>query len=215
MLASKLCATHVWAALPGKVRPTTCGITTLTVLEKGSHPTGHTEPALHGQFGPMQPGALVNIKIVFPCIRISIIKIRQLYDHLIFITGILMLVKWQLYIEIRARIIYIYIYMTVPLWRSQFSCKYSQKTSHSSPIRVWYRVSFLGPDWYFASVPAIIYAIFYYNGLHYNGTWLYMAKMKSASIAYNESHIMLFRNVSISISKFSYSWSTCHTLFMQ
>ena len=29
--------------------------------------------------------------------------------------------------------------------------------------------------WYFALVPAIIYAIFYYVGLHYNSTWLYFA----------------------------------------
>ena len=51
-----------------------------------------------------------------------------------------------------------------------FSHKYSQKTPHSSPVRVSYGVSFVNPasDWYWALVFAIIYAIFYYIGLRYN-----------------------------------------------
>ena len=41
--------------------------------------------------------------------------------------------------------------------------QYSQKTPHSSPIRASYGVSFVDPasDWHSASVPVIIYAIFF------------------------------------------------------
>ena len=53
----------------------------------------------------------------------------------------------------------------------KFLKKYSQKMPHSSPIRVSYGVSFVDPA--SAWVPAIIYAISYYTGPHYNGTRLY------------------------------------------
>ena len=71
-------------------------------------------------------------------------------------------------------------YSAVPLKRGQFSHRYSQKTPYSLPVRARYGVSFLDStsDWYSASVPAIIYAIFYYFGMHYNGTWLYLRPTK-------------------------------------
>ena len=57
--------------------------------------------------------------------------------------------------------------------------KYSQKTPHSSPIRVRYGVSFVDPasDWYHASVHVSIYEIFYNIRLHYNGTRLYLLQV--------------------------------------
>ena len=60
-------------------------------------------------------------------------------------------------------------YSAVPLKRGQFSHKYSQKTSHSSPVK--YGLSFVDPasDWYSASVPVIM-------GPRYNGTRLYLAR---------------------------------------
>ena len=56
-----------------------------------------------------------------------------------------------------------------------FFQKYSQKTTHSSPIRPRYGVSFVDPasDWYFASLPVIIYVISYNIGPCHNGTRLY------------------------------------------
>ena len=59
---------------------------------------------------------------------------------------------------------------------SQFSRKYSQKTPHSSPVRVRYGVPFVNPvsDWYSASVSVIIYVISFNIGPCYNGTWLYI-----------------------------------------
>ena len=46
------------------------------------------------------PGPHFNIKIVFPGMWVSIIKIRPLWDHLIFIMGIPVLVRQHLYIEV-------------------------------------------------------------------------------------------------------------------
>ena len=53
-----------------------------------------------------------------------------------------------------------------------------RKVPHSSPVRAKYGVSFVGsaPDWYSASVPAMMYAICWYIGPRYNATRLYMAK---------------------------------------
>ena len=47
----------------------------------------------------MDPGAYFNIKTILPGIGISIIKIRQPWDCLIFIMGIHILVRRHLYIE--------------------------------------------------------------------------------------------------------------------
>ena len=60
----------------------------------------------------------------------------------------------------------------VIMW--SISHKYSQKTSHSSPARARYGVSFVYPtsDWYSASVPVIINVISYNIRLRYNGTRL-------------------------------------------
>ena len=46
-----------------------------------------------------EPGPCFNIKTTFPGIRISIIKIRLLQDHFIFIAGILAQVGWHLHTE--------------------------------------------------------------------------------------------------------------------
>ena len=43
---------------------------------------------------------MVNIKAISPSIGISIIKIRWLWDHFIFIMGILTLLRWLLHIEV-------------------------------------------------------------------------------------------------------------------
>ena len=58
--------------------------------------------------------------------------------------------------------------------RSIFSQIFTKGT-HSSPVRAKYGVCFVGQpsDWHSASVPAIIYAISYYTGPHYNGTRLW------------------------------------------
>ena len=65
-------------------------------------------------------------------------------------------------------------YSAVPLQRGQLSHKYSQKTPHSSPVRVRYEVSFVDPasDWYSVSFPVIIYVKCYNIGQRYNSTWL-------------------------------------------
>ena len=47
---------------------------------------------------PVEPGPRLNIKTVFLCIGISMIKIRRSWDRLIFIMGIPILVRWHLYI---------------------------------------------------------------------------------------------------------------------
>ena len=58
--------------------------------------------------------------------------------------------------------------------RSIFS-KIFTKTSHSTPVRARYGVSFVdsASDWYSAWVPAIIFAKSYYNGPCYNSFRLY------------------------------------------
>ena len=60
----------------------------------------------------------------------------------------------------------------------QFSWKPSQKTPHSLPVRARYGMSFVGShsDIYYAMGSAVIYAISYCIGLHYNGTQLYSQK---------------------------------------
>ena len=67
----------------------------------------------------------------------------------------------------------------MPLYHSQFSQKCSQKTLHSSPVRVRHGVSFLyqASDWYSASVPVIVYIIYYNIGSRYNGTRLYILSL--------------------------------------
>ena len=60
---------------------------------------------------------LFQYKTISPGICFSIIKIRWSWDHLIFVMGILMLVRWHLYIETVCWLwpsdgpVYIYIYM--------------------------------------------------------------------------------------------------------
>ena len=55
-----------------------------------------------------------------------------------------------------------------------FLKKYSQRTTHSSPVKARYGMSFVDPasDWYSSRVPAIIYAVSYYIGPHNNDTRL-------------------------------------------
>ena len=72
-------------------------------------------------------------------------------------------------------------YSAVPLYRGQFSHKYSQKTPHSSPVRARYGVSFMNPtsDWYSASVHVIVHVISYniwviWPRPRYNGTRLHV-----------------------------------------
>ena len=47
------------------------------------------------------------------------------------------------------------LYSAMPLWRGQFSHKYSQNSPHSSPVRARYGVSFVDPasEWWSAPVP--------------------------------------------------------------
>ena len=61
--------------------------------------------------------------------------------------------------------------------QSIFFHKYSQKTPHSAPVRGTYGVHFVDPasDWYFASVPVIVYVISYNIGPLYNGILLWFA----------------------------------------
>ena len=53
------------------------------------------------------------------------------------------------------------LYSRTPLWHDRFSSKYSQKTSHSSPVRARYRVSFVSskPDPYPTPVDVVVYLI--------------------------------------------------------
>ena len=51
------------------------------------------------------PGPRLNIKMVFPGMGMSMIKIRQSWDSLIFVMGIPILVRTHLYIETAPRII--------------------------------------------------------------------------------------------------------------
>ena len=48
-------------------------------------------------------GGCVNIKAIFPIMRISIINIRQSWEHLIFIMGISMLERWHVDMEMAPR----------------------------------------------------------------------------------------------------------------
>ena len=50
-------------------------------------------------FTGQSSGPHLNIKMVFPGIWISILKIRQSWNRLIFIMGIPILLRWYLYIE--------------------------------------------------------------------------------------------------------------------
>ena len=62
-------------------------------------------------------------------------------------------------------------------FNGQISPRYSQKTPHSSSVRVRYWVYFfvgLDSDTYSAHVPVMRYAISCYNVPHYNGTWQYL-----------------------------------------
>ena len=53
------------------------------------------------------------------------------------------------------------VYSAVPLYRCQFSPKFSKKTHHSSPVRARHGVSFVSSttSLYFALVTAVMYAI--------------------------------------------------------
>ena len=81
-----------------------------------------------------------------------------------------------------------------------FPKKYSQKTSHSSPVRSRYVVSFVDPasDWYSAWVHGIIYAISYYIGPRYNGSGLYMYYMCRESCPRNTQNMVDFCKLFIS-----------------
>ena len=76
-----------------------------------------------------------------------------------------------------------YIYSAVPLQRSKFSPKSSQKIAHSWPVRVRYGVSFVNitSEAYFASVIVIQYAKSCYVRQCYNVTWLYVSIYWTAS----------------------------------
>ena len=58
---------------------------------------------------------------------------------------------------------------------SQFYPKFSQKTHHSSPVRMRYGVCFVDliSDLYSVPVTAVMYVIYCYIG-RYNSTWLYI-----------------------------------------
>ena len=74
-----------------------------------------------------------------------------------------------------------YIQCGTVITRSFFFQKYSRKAPHSSPVGARYGVSFVGsaPEWYSASVPAMIYAICWYIGPRYNGTRLYSSAIRA------------------------------------
>ena len=59
-----------------------------------------------------------------------------------------------------------------------FLTNIQKKTPHTLPARARYGVYFVdsASEWYSVSVPAIIYAISYYVGPHYNCIRLYFAK---------------------------------------
>ena len=114
-----------------------------------------------------------NRMTVFACMRIPIINMTVSWP---FIMQISLPVRQHLYIEMAP---------CVRHWcllegdehiqcgaRSQFSHKYSQKSPHSSPIRVRYGLSFMDPasDGHSTSDPVIIHVISYNTGPHYNGT---------------------------------------------
>ena len=61
------------------------------------NPHPHPQPTTQGRM--RRHRACLNIKTVFPGIGIPIIKMRRLWDRLIFKTGIHILVRWHLYIE--------------------------------------------------------------------------------------------------------------------
>ena len=46
-----------------------------------------------------RPGSRLNIEIIFPGLQVFIVKLRRSWNHLIFIMGISILVRWHLYIE--------------------------------------------------------------------------------------------------------------------
>ena len=83
--------------------------------------------------------------------------------------------NWLPYTPVRKTFIWEYrfytIYNAVPLYHGQFCHKYSQETSHSSPVRASYGVFFVDPasDWYSATVPVIVYVITCNIGSRYNG----------------------------------------------
>ena len=58
--------------------------------------------------GQKLPGPCLNIKTVFPGMGISIWKIRWLRDYLVFIMGIPLLLRWNLYIEMDPRRLFQY-----------------------------------------------------------------------------------------------------------
>ena len=49
------------------------------------------------------PGPCLNVKTIFPGMGIPMLKIRWLWDHLIFNMGIPILVRWHLFIETAPR----------------------------------------------------------------------------------------------------------------
>ena len=50
-------------------------------------------------WGVTWPGLCFSMKTVFPSIGICIMKIKQMWDHLVFIMGIPTLVRWHFYLE--------------------------------------------------------------------------------------------------------------------
>ena len=55
---------------------------------------------MRGRFFSGESGPCLHIKTILPCMGISMLNIRWSWDHLIFNMGILILVKWQFYIDV-------------------------------------------------------------------------------------------------------------------
>ena len=51
------------------------------------------------------PGAHFNMQTVFPCVEISLIKIKRSWDCVMFIMEVPTLVRWHLYIETAPRLL--------------------------------------------------------------------------------------------------------------
>ena len=96
-------------------------------------------------------------------------------------------------------------YSAMPFITWSISSKIFTKDTHSLPVRVRYGVSFVGPasEWYFAWVPAIIYAISYYTGPHYNSTQLYIGQV-SLYLHEEKLQLTLLLRCPVSYRKYNY-----------
>ena len=93
------------------------------------------------------------------------------------------------------------LYSAVPLWQGQFSTKSSQKAVHSSPVRARCGLPFVytKPDLYSASVTKMMYAVSWFIGLCYNGTWLHMPMGNKLFVClYYQCGVQQFTHVLIS-----------------